>query len=66
MTSAWLQGQRTHFQRQQPYVYRSQEKGRIRKRHSDFWIYLYGQNWIFTFHECQLRVEELIGSIRNK
>lgn len=66
MTSAWLQGQRTQFQRQQQYVCRSQEKGRTHKRHSSFWIGLYGQNWIFAFNECQLWVEELIGSIRNK
>lgn len=66
MTSAWLHGQRTQFQRQQPYVCRSQEKGRSRKRHSNFWLGLYGQNWIVAFHECQVWVEELINSIRNK
>ncbi len=66
MTAAWLQGQRTLLQRQQPYVCRTQEKGRTRKRHSNFWIGLYGQNWIFVFHECQVWVEELLGSIRNK
>jgi len=66
LTSAWLQGQRTLLQRQQTYVCRPQEKGRTRKRHSNFWIGLYGQNWIFAFHECQVWVEQLIGSIRNK
>jgi hypothetical protein len=66
LTSAWLQGQRTRFQRQQTYVCRSQEKGRTRKRHSSFWIGLYGQNWITAFHECQIWVEELRSSIRNK
>ena len=66
MTSAWLQGQRTLLQRQQTYVCRLQEKGRTRKRHSSFWIGLYGQNWIVAFHECQVWVEELISSIRNK
>jgi hypothetical protein len=66
LTSAWLQGQRTRLQRQQPYVCRSQEKGRTRKRHSNFWIGLYGQNWIVAFHECQVWVEQLINSIRNK
>ena len=66
MTSAWLQGQRTLLQRQQTYVCRTQEKGRTRKRHSSFWIGLYGQNWIVAFHECQVWVEELITSIRNK
>lgn len=48
LTGAWLQGQRTQLQRQQLYVCRSQEKGRTRKRHSNFWIGLYGQNWIST------------------
>lgn len=66
LTSAWLQGQRTLLQRQQTYVCRTQEKARTRKRHSSFWIGLYGQNWIFAFHECQVWVEELINSIRNK
>ncbi|WP_199197561.1 IS4 family transposase [Chroococcidiopsis sp. CCALA 051] len=66
MTAAWLQGERTVLQRQQSYVCRTQEKGRTRKRHRNFWIGLYGQNWIVAFHECQLWVEELITSIRNK
>lgn len=66
MTSAWLQGQRTKLQRQQSYACRSCEKGRTRKRHSNFWIGLYGQNWIATFHECQVWVEELMNSVRNK
>jgi hypothetical protein len=66
MTSAWLHGQRTKLQRQHLYVCRSQEKGRTRKRHSNFWIGLYGSNWILAFHECQVWVEQLIGSIRNK
>ncbi len=66
MTGAWLQGERTVLQRQQSYICRRQEKGRTRKRHSNFWIGLYGQNWIVAFHECQVWVEELIGSIRNK
>jgi hypothetical protein len=66
MSCAWLQGQRTQLQRQQPYVCRSQEKGRTRKRHSNFWIGLYGSNWILAFHECQVWVEQLRSSIRNK
>ena len=66
MTSAWLHGQRTKLQRLQPYVCRSTEKKRNRKRHSDFWIGLYGQNWIVAFHECREWVEEWMSSIRNK
>src|SRR4028119_931625 len=66
LTSAWLQGQRTLLQKQRTYVCRSQEKGRTRKRHSNFWIGLYGQNWIVAWHECQAWVQELVSSIRNK
>ncbi len=66
MIGAWLQGERTVLQRQQSYICRPQEKRRTRKRHSNFWIGLYGQNWIVAFHECQVWVEELIKSIRNK
>jgi len=66
MTSAWLQGQKTKFRKQQSYICCTQEKSRTRKRHSDFWIGLYGFNWIVAFHECQAWVEELIASIRNK
>ncbi len=37
LTSAWLHGQRTQFQRQQPYVCRSQEKGRTRACFKTIW-----------------------------
>ncbi|WP_241994470.1 transposase [Chroococcidiopsis cubana] len=37
MTDAWLQGERAVLQRQQSYLCREPEKGRTRKRHSDFW-----------------------------
>jgi hypothetical protein len=66
MTSAWLHGQRTQLQRQAEYVCRPQEQGRTRRRHSDFWLGLYGHNWIVTFQMCPGWVEELIGSVRNK
>jgi len=64
MTSAWLQGQKIKLQRQQSYVCRSQEQGKTEKRHSDFWIGLYGFNWIVAWHFAQAWVEELVGSIR--
>jgi len=66
MTSAWLQGQKIKLQRQQPYVCRSQEQGKTEKRHSSFWIGLYGFNWIVAWQGCQAWVEELVASIRNK
>lgn len=66
MTCAWLQGQSTLLQKQRADVCRSKEKRRTRKRHSNFWIGLSGQNWIVAFHECQVWVEELMDSIRNR
>ena len=66
MTSAWLHGQRTKLQKQESYICRTQEKSRNRKRHSNFWIGLYGQNWIVAWNECQAWIEELVGCIRNK
>jgi hypothetical protein len=66
MTSAWLHGQRTKFQHQESYICRSQEQNRTQKRHSNFWIGLYGQNWIVAWHECQAWVEELVAFSRNK
>jgi len=66
MTSAWIQGQKIKLQRKQSYVCRSQEQGKTEKRHSNFWLGLYGFNWIVAWHECQAWVEELVTSIRNK
>jgi hypothetical protein len=66
MTSAWLQGQKTKLQRLQPYICRSQEKSQSCKRHSNFWIGLYGFNWIVAWNECQEWIEELVSSIPNK
>lgn len=66
MTAAWLQGKRTKFQGQQHYICRPTERGRTRKRHSNFWIGLYGDNWIVSVHECQSWIEDLMGFVRNK
>lgn len=66
MTSAWLQGKRTKLQGQEKYVCRLQETGRTRRRHSNFWIGLYGENWLIAFDYCQEWVESMIGLVRNK
>jgi hypothetical protein len=66
MTSVWLQGKRTRLQRQEKYVCRLQETGRTRRRHSNFWIGLYGENWLIAFDYCQEWVESMIGLVRNK
>jgi len=66
MTSAWLQGEKTSTLGNSTYICRQKEAAITRKRHSNFWVGLYGHNWIVAFHECQGWVEELITSIRNK
>ncbi|WP_199321131.1 hypothetical protein [Microcoleus sp. FACHB-831] len=66
MTSAWLQGKRTQLQGQHQYVCRQKEKDRTRRRHSSFWIGLYGETWLVAFQSCQLWVEEMLSLIANK
>jgi len=66
MTSAWLQGKRTKLQGQEKYVGRPQETGRTRRRHSNFWIGLYGENWLIAFNSCQEWVESMLSFVRNK
>ena len=66
MTSAWLQGRKTKLQGQQKYVCRLQEKGRTKRRHSNFWIGLYGENWLIAFYSCQFWVQEIINYTPNK
>ena len=66
MTSAWLRGKRTQLQGQEKYVCRPQEPGRTRRRHSKFWIGLYGENWLIAHDCCWEWVESIIGLVRNK
>ena len=66
MTSAWLQGENICSLGNSSYICRPKETGRTRRRHSNFWVGLYGHNWIAAFHECQEWVEELVTSVRNK
>lgn len=66
MTTAWLQGQHTSTLGKSSYICRQKEVRRTRRRHSNFWIGLYGYNWIAAFHLCQEWVEELLSVIPNK
>jgi hypothetical protein len=66
MTSAWLRGKRTQLQGQEKYVCRPQEKGRNRRRHSKFWIGLYGENWLIAQDCCREWVESMMSLVRNK
>jgi hypothetical protein len=66
MSIAWLHGQHISTRGQSSYICRPKETRRTRRRHSNFWIGLYGHNWIDAFHLCQEWVEQLLGLIRNK
>jgi len=66
MTSAWLRGKRTQLQKQEKYVCRPHEPGRNRRRHSKFWIGLYGENWLIANECCWEWVESMMGLVRNK
>jgi hypothetical protein len=66
MTSAWLQGEKTNILEKHSYVCRSKEMERTRRRHSNFWVGLYGHNWIVAFHECHAWVQEFIDCVSNK
>ena len=66
MTTAWLQGEQISTLGKSAFICRPKEAGRTKRRHSNFWVGLYGHNWIAAFHECQEWVEELVTSVRNK
>jgi hypothetical protein len=66
MTSACLQGEITNISGNAPYICRPKEAGRTRRRHSNFWIGLYGHNWRVAFLSCQEWIQELIDCVSNK
>lgn len=65
-TCAGLQGQKIQRLGQQKYVNRLQELKRIDRRHSNFWVGLYGQMWIAAIEMCGDWVKELMTIRRNK
>jgi hypothetical protein len=65
-TCACLKGDKTRRSGQQKYVCRLQELKRTQKRHSNFWIGLYGQMWIIGWEFCQGYVAQLMQLSRNK
>jgi hypothetical protein len=66
MTEAGLQGKRTQLQGQEKYVCRLKEPGRNRRRHSKFWIGLYGENWLIAWECCREWVESMMSLVRNR
>lgn len=63
---AILQGQKIKNMGIQKYVGRLTECGRSIRRHSSFWIGLYGQSWVVGMEFCQYIVTELMRLRRNK
>jgi hypothetical protein len=63
---AILQGQKIKNMGIQKYVGRLTECGRSIRRHSSFWIGLYGQSWVVGIEFCQDIVTELMRLRRNK
>lgn len=63
---ATFKGQKIKNKGVQKYVGRVRETGRVTRRHSSFYIGLYGQNWIKFMDDCWGLVEELMRLNRNK
>jgi len=60
-TSATINGQTMKQQGIQKYVGRVKEPGRMERRHSGFYIGLYGQTWVNFVSSCKDLVEELLS-----
>jgi hypothetical protein len=65
-SSAILQGQKIKRMGIQKYVGRLTEAQRSQRRHSSFWIGLYGQSWVVGMEFCQDIIAELMRIRRNK
>lgn len=64
--NATIQGQEIKRLGIQKYVGRVKEYGRIERRHSSFYIGLYGHNWVNFMEPCMNLVTELMRLNRNK
>jgi hypothetical protein len=65
-TSATMQGKNIKRMGIQKYVGRVQESGRVERRHSSFYIGLYGQTWVDSMQHCAEAVTELMALGLNK
>ena len=63
---ATLQGKMSKRIGVQKYVGRLQESGRVQRRHSSFYIGLYGQTWVNYQGYCADPIAELMKLNRNK
>lgn len=65
-TSATIKGQEIKRKGVQKYVGRVKERSRAERRHSSFYIGLYGNNWVNFIEPCMELVLELMKLNRNK
>ncbi len=65
-TCAGLQGQVIKSKGQQRYIGRLKELKRMTRRHSNFWIGLYGQMWIAALEYCSDWIRNLMIIRPNK
>jgi len=65
-SSATFTGQEIKSKGLQKYVGRVKEYGRVQRRHSSFYIGLYGQTWVGFMADCWELVTELMKLSRNK
>lgn len=65
-SSTTMQGQKIKRMGVQKYVGRIKEFGRLERRHSSFYIGLYGHNWVNFMETCWELVTELMKLNRNK
>ena len=65
-TTATMQGRKIKQMGIQKYIGRLKEAGRAERRHSSFYIGLYGQNWVNFVDQCADAVAELMRLARNK
>ncbi|PLZ96374.1 IS4 family transposase [Fischerella thermalis CCMEE 5268] len=65
-TSATINGQKIKRKGVQKYVGRVKERSRIQRRHSSFYIGLYGESWVNFMEHCMDLVTELMRLNFNK
>lgn len=65
-TIASLKGDKTRCSHQQKYICRLKEVARSQRRHSNFWIGLYGLTWTIGWDFCRVMVEKLMQLNRSK
>lgn len=65
-TSATILGQQIKRQGIQKYIGRVKEYGRTERRHSSFYIGLYGQTWVNFMEQCKDLVTDLMKLSLNK